>query len=44
MMCPFAGVGVDVGMEDALQLARRVIAHKDEGKDGIAIATKEYEV
>ena len=43
-MCPFAGVGVNVGMEDALQLARRVIAHQGEGKDGIALATKEYEL
>lgn len=42
-MCPFAGVGVNVGMEDALQLARQISSYRDDWKTGLATATKEYE-
>ncbi len=49
-MTPFAGVGVNVGMQDALELARRIIKRKDEWtnesavKASVAAATKEFEL
>lgn len=49
-MTPFAGVGVNVGMQDALELAKRIIARKGEWtsepdlKASIAAATKEFEL
>lgn len=49
-MTPFAGVGVNVGMQDALELSKRIIARKDEWateselKASIAAATKEFEL
>jgi 2-polyprenyl-6-methoxyphenol hydroxylase-like FAD-dependent oxidoreductase len=50
-MTPFAGVGVNVALEDALHLARNIIAHKGDwhavpqadGRIGLAAALKEYE-
>lgn len=51
LMTPFAGVGVNVGMQDALELARVIIARKS-GRDSstlfsdrtsLAVALKEYE-
>ena len=45
-MTPFAGVGVNVAMEDALHLARNIIAAKDlwqTDKSAMATALKEYE-
>ena len=50
VMTPFAGVGVNVGMQDALELAKRIIARKGEWtsetdlKVSIAAATKEFEL
>jgi len=52
LMCPFAGVGVNVGMQDALELVKRLIARKSElaspdlyiRKSGIAAALKSYEL
>ena len=50
VMTPFAGVGVNVGMQDALELAKRIIARKGEWtsepdlKASIAAATKEFEL
>lgn len=50
VMTPFAGVGVNVGMQDALELSKRIIARKDEWateselKASIAAATKEFEL
>lgn len=49
-MTPFAGVGVKCGMQDALELARRIIKRKDEWtteeklKTSVSDATKEYEL
>lgn len=49
-MTPFAGVGVNCGMQDALELARRIIKRKDEWtteeklKTSVSDATKEYEL
>lgn len=51
LMCPFAGVGVNVGMLDALQCARAIIARKPEWdhlatfgeKQSLAAAIAEYE-
>lgn len=49
-MTPFAGVGVNCGMQDALELARRIIKRKDEWtteeslKVSVSDATKEYEL
>lgn len=50
-MTPFAGVGVNVGMHDALDLARLIIARKSawdsserfNDRAGLAAALKEYE-
>lgn len=50
-MTPFAGVGVNASMEDALHLARKIIGHKDdwnalppqESRTGLAAALREYE-
>lgn len=45
-MTPFAGVGVNVAMEDALHLARKLIAAKDlwqTDKSAIATALQNYE-
>ena len=45
-MTPFAGVGVNVAMEDALHLARNIVAAKDlwqTDKSAMATALKEYE-
>lgn len=50
VMTPFAGVGVNVGMQDALELAKRIIARKGEWttepdlKASVAAATKEFEL
>lgn len=52
VMTPFAGVGVNVGMQDSLELARGLIARKSElaGSDmsvrklSIAAVVKEYEL
>ncbi|KAL9598757.1 MAG: hypothetical protein Q9179_003794 [Wetmoreana sp. 5 TL-2023] len=46
LMTPFAGVGVNVAMEDALHLARNIVAAKDSwqtDKSGIVIALQKYE-
>lgn len=49
-MTPFAGVGVNVGMQDALELSKSIIARKGEWttesdlKASIAAATKEFEL
>lgn len=49
-MTPFAGVGVNCGMQDALELARRIIKRKDEWtteenlKASVSEATKDYEL
>jgi 2-polyprenyl-6-methoxyphenol hydroxylase-like FAD-dependent oxidoreductase len=51
LMTPFAGVGVNAAMEDALHLARKIIGHKDnwsalspaESRIGLAAALKDYE-
>lgn len=49
-MTPFAGVGVNCGMQDALELARRIIKRKDEWttegtlKASVSDATKEFEL
>lgn len=49
-MTPFAGVGVNCGMQDALELARRIIKRKDEWtseetlKASVSNATKDYEL
>lgn len=50
-MTPFAGVGVNAALEDALHLARKIIGHKDdwgalspaESRIGLAAALKDYE-
>lgn len=44
-MTPFAGVGVNVTMLDALELTRAIIAHKDgrEGSFDLAAAIQIYE-
>lgn len=45
-MTPFAGVGVNVAMEDALHLARNIIAAKDlweTDKSAMATALQKYE-
>ena len=45
-MTPFAGVGVNVAMEDALHLARNIVAAKhlwQTDKSAMATALKEYE-
>ena len=53
LMSPFAGVGVNVGMHDALKLARSIIARKSEWdaranvadeKAAVAAVVKEYEL
>jgi 2-polyprenyl-6-methoxyphenol hydroxylase-like FAD-dependent oxidoreductase len=51
LMTPFAGVGVNAAMEDALHLARTIIGHKTdwnalppkESRAGLAAALREYE-
>lgn len=44
VMCPFAGVGANVSMEDSLELARSIIKRKHEGKKAMVVdAVKEYE-
>lgn len=45
LMTPFAGVGVNVAMLDALELTRAIIAHKDEreGTFDLAAAIQSYE-
>ena len=47
LMTPFAGVGVNVAMEDALHLARNIIASKTswvtEHRSGLAAALQKYE-
>ena len=45
LMTPFAGVGVNVAMLDALELTRAIIAHKDEQKGSfdLAAAIHNYE-
>lgn len=49
-MTPFAGVGVNCGMQDALEFARRIIKRKDEWtteeklKASVSDATKEFEL
>ena len=45
LMTPFAGVGVNVAMLDALELTRAIIAHKDEreGTFDLAAAIQDYE-
>jgi len=45
LMTPFAGVGVNVAMLDALELTRAIIAHKDEreGTFDLAAAIQNYE-
>ena len=50
-MTPFAGVGVNVAMEDALHLARNIVGHKGDrsalpntdSKLGLAAALNDYE-
>jgi 2-polyprenyl-6-methoxyphenol hydroxylase-like FAD-dependent oxidoreductase len=42
VMTPFAGVGVNVGMTDALVLGREIIAAA-KGEKGLAEATRDYE-
>ena len=48
-MTPFAGVGVNVAMEDALHLARNIVAAKkdqwqtEDEKSAMATALKDYE-
>lgn len=52
VMCPFAGVGVNVGMQDALELARRLISRKAKlnspeasvRKANFVAALKDYEL
>jgi 2-polyprenyl-6-methoxyphenol hydroxylase-like FAD-dependent oxidoreductase len=45
LMTPFAGIGVNVAMHDALDLANSIIASKDTGSDrfDLAAAVKNYE-
>jgi 2-polyprenyl-6-methoxyphenol hydroxylase-like FAD-dependent oxidoreductase len=44
LMTPFAGVGVNVALADALELARALIKAKDDFDfESLAVALKEYE-
>ena len=43
LMTPFAGVGVNVAMEDSLHLARNIITVKDSWQTGLPAALQKYD-